>query len=115
MLGSHEQLPKEMPHKQPEKAVKKPIEKMERPKHEAEHVDSTLNTGNRLKILIQEFSWEREDDGYTLDMEEPKQQELVYIMNLRNALQKDGMKWYDEEGPNKKKPAEKIGLLKSPP
>ena len=47
-------------------------------------------------------------------MEEPEQQQLVYIMNLKNGLQKDGMTLYDEECPNEKKPAEKIGLLKSP-
>ena len=48
-------------------------------------------------------------------MEELEQQRLVYIMNLKNGLQKDGTKLYDEEGPNDKKPAAKIGLLKSPP
>ena len=43
---------KEEPHKEPEKLVKKPIEKMEKPKHEEEHVEPTLNTGNQQKILI---------------------------------------------------------------
>ena len=38
-------------------------------------------------------------------MQETEQQELVYIMNLKNGLQKDGTKLYDEEDP----------LLKSPP
>ena len=100
-------FPKEEPHKEPEKAAKKPIKKTEKPKHEVEHVDSTLNTGNRLKISIEEFSWEREDNGSTLDMEEPKQQQLVYITNLKNGLQKDSTKLCNEEGPNKKKPAAK--------
>ena len=63
-------VPKEEPHKEPEKVVKKPIEKTGKPKHEEEHVEPTLNTGSRLKILIKEFSWEREDDGSTLDSEE---------------------------------------------
>ena len=62
----------EEPHKEPEKAAKKPVEKTEKPKHEEEHVGPTLNTGSRLKISIEEFSWEREDKGSTLEMEEPK-------------------------------------------
>ena len=92
-------------HKEPEKVVKKPVKKTEKPKHEEEHVEPTLNTGNQQKSLIEEFSWEREDDRSTLDMEELEQQQLVYIMNLKNGLQKDGMKLYNEEGPNDKKPA----------
>ena len=75
-------FPEEEPHKEPEKVAKKPIEKTEKQKHEEEHVKSTLNTGNQLKILIEEFSWEKEDNGSTLETEEPKQQEIVYIMNL---------------------------------
>ena len=51
---------------------------MEKPKHEEEHVKPTLNTGNRLKISIEEFSSEREDDGSTLGTEELEQQQLVY-------------------------------------
>ena len=42
-------LPKEEPHKEQEKVEKKPVEKMEKPKHEEEHVEPTLNTGNQLK------------------------------------------------------------------
>ena len=57
-------------------------EKTEKPKHEEEHIKPTLNTGSRLKISIEELSWEREDDGSTLETEEPEQQEIVYIMNL---------------------------------
>ena len=72
-------FPEEEPHKEPEKVEKKPVEKMGKPKHEEEHVEPTLNTGNQLKISIKEFSWEREDDGSTLDTEEPEQQQLVYI------------------------------------
>ena len=34
------------PHKEQEKEEKKPIEKMEKSKHEEEHVEPTLNTGN---------------------------------------------------------------------
>ena len=76
----------EEPHKEPEKVEKKPIEKMEKPKHEEEHVEPTLNTGNQLKISIEELSWEREEDGSTLDIEESEQQQLVYITNLKNGL-----------------------------
>ena len=36
----------EEPHKEPEMAAKKPIKKMEKPKHEEEHVEPTLNTGS---------------------------------------------------------------------
>ena len=39
-------FPEEEPHKEPEKAEKKPVEKTEKPKHEEEHVEPTLNTGN---------------------------------------------------------------------
>ena len=92
----------EEPHKEPEKVAKKPIERTEKQKHEEEHVEPTLNTGNRLKISIEEFSWEKEDDASTLEMEETEQQEIVYITNLEDGLQKDGTKLYDEEGTNKK-------------
>ena len=37
--------------------------------------------------------------------EEPEQQEVVYITNLEDGLQKNVTKIYDEEGPNIKKPA----------
>ena len=32
--------------------------------------------------------------------EEPKQQEVVYITNIEDGLQKDGTTMHDEEGPN---------------
>ena len=50
----------EEPHKEPEKVAKKPVIKMEKLKHEEEHVEPTLNTGNWLKNSIKEFSWERD-------------------------------------------------------
>ena len=105
----------EEPHKESEKEVQKPVEKTEKPKHEEEHVEPTLNTGSRVKNSIKEFSWEREDDRSTLETDEPEQQQIVYITNLENSLQKDGTKLYDEEGPNKKSLLRKIRLLKSPP
>ena len=104
----------EEPDKEPKKVAKKPIEKTEKLKHEKEHVKPTLNTGYRLKNSVEEFSWEREDDGSTLEMEEPEQQQVVYIMSLENGLQKDSTKLYDEEGPNEKKPAAKNRLIEEP-
>ena len=90
------------PHKELEKVAKKPVEKTEKQKHEEEHVGPTLDTGSQLKISIEEFSWEREDDGSPLETEEPEQQEIVYITNLEDGLRKNGTKLYDEEGLNKK-------------
>ena len=75
----------EEPHEEPEKVAKKPVEKTEKQKHGEEHVESTLNKGNQLIILIEEFSWEKEDDGSTLETEETKQQEIVYITNLKDG------------------------------
>ena len=57
----------EEPHEEPEKVAKKPVEKTEKQKHEEEHVGSTLDTGSRLKISIEEFSWEKEGIGSTLE------------------------------------------------
>ena len=87
---------------------------MQKQKHEEEHVAPALNTGNQLKISIKEFSWETEDDGSTLDIQETEQQELVYITNLKGGLQKDSMKLYDEGGPNNKKPAAKNRHFEEP-
>ena len=106
--------PEKEPCKEQEREEKKPVEKMDKSKHEEEHVEPTLNTGNQLKISIEEFCWEREDDGSTLDTQETEQHELVYIMNLKNGLQKDSMKLYDEEGPNDKKPAAENRLTEEP-
>ena len=66
---------------EPEKMVNKLVETTEKQKHEEEHVEPTCNTGNQLKISIEEFSWEREGDGPTLGAEEPEQQQIVYITN----------------------------------
>ena len=106
---------KEETHEEPEKVAKKPAEKMEKQKHDKEHVGPTLDTGSRLKISIEEFSWEGEADRSTLEMEEPDQQQIVYITNLENGLRNNGMKLYDEEGPNEKSLLRETGLLKSPP
>ena len=104
----------EEPHKEPEKVAKKPVKKTEKLKHEEEHVQPTLHKGNRLKNSIEEFSWEREDDGSTLETEEPEQQQVVYITNLKNGSQKDGTKLYNEEGPDEKKTAAKNRFVEEP-
>ena len=90
---------------EPVKMANKLVETTEKQKHEEEHVEPTLNTGNRLKISIEEFSWEKEGDGSTLGAEEPELQQVVYITNLEDCLRKDGTALYDEKGPNEKKPA----------
>ena len=110
-----ENLAEEEPHDEPEKVTNKLVETTEKRKHEEEHVGPTLDTGNRLKISIEEFSWEKEDDGSTMETEEHEQQQLVYITNLEDGLRKNGTKLYDEEGPDKKSLLREIGLLKSPP
>ena len=102
---STENLAEEEPCGEPEKVANKLVETTEKQKHEEEHVEPTLYTGNQLKISIEEFSWEKEGDGSTLWTEEPEQQEVVYITNLEDGLQKDGTALYDERGPNEKKPA----------
>ena len=86
---STESLSEKVHRKEPEKMANKLVETMEKRKHEEEHVEPTLNTGNRLKISIEEFSSEREGSGSTLGTEEPEQQEIVYITNLEDGLQKD--------------------------
>ena len=89
---------------EPEKVANKLVEMTEKQKHEEEHVEPTLDTSNRLKISIEEFSWEKEGDGSTLGMEEPEQQQIVYITNLEDGLRKDSTTLYDEKC-LKKKPA----------
>ena len=105
---------KEETHEEPEKVAKKPAKTTEKPKDEEEHVGPTLDTGSRLKILIEEFSWEREADGSTLETEEPDQQQIVYITNLEDGLRKNGTKLHDEEGPNKKMPAVRNRHIEEP-
>ena len=99
---STESLAEKEHREEPEKMANKLVETTDKQKHEEEHVEPTLNTGNRLKILIKEFSWEKEGNGSTLGTEEPEQQEVVYITNLEDGLRKDSTTMYDEEGPNKK-------------
>ena len=105
---------KEETHKEPEKVANKPVEKTENQKHEEEHVGPTLDTDSRLKISIEEFSWEREADASTLETKEPDQHQVVYIINLEDGLRNYGTKLYDEKDPNEKKPAARNRLIEEP-
>ena len=49
-----------------------------------------------------------------MDTQETEQHQLVYITNLKDGLQKDTMKLYDEDGPNNKKPAVENRLIEEP-
>ena len=107
-------LSEEKPHEEPEKVMKKPVEKTEKQKHGEEHVGPTLHTSSQLNILIEEFSWEREANGSTLEMEEYDQQQKVYTTNLEDGLRKNGTKLYNEGSPNEKKPSVKNGFIEKP-
>ena len=107
-------LSEEKPHEESEKVMKKAVEKMEKQKYGEEHVGPTLDTGSRLKISIEEFSWEREADASTLETEEPEQQQVVYITTLEDGLRNYGTKLYHEKDPNEKRMSRGIGLLKNP-
>ena len=87
---------------EPEKMKNKLVETTEKQMHEEEHVEPTLNTGNRLKTSIEEFSWDREGDGPTLGAEEPEQQQIVYITSLEDGLRKNGTTLYEEKDLNEK-------------
>ena len=99
-----ENLEEEEPRDELEKMANKLVETTETQKHEEEHVGSTLVTANRLKISIEEFSWEKEDDESTLETEELESGQLVYITNLENGLQMNGTELNNEAGPDEKKP-----------
>ena len=111
---STESLAEKEHREEPEKMANKLIEMTEKQKHEEEQVEPTLNTGSRLKISIEEFSCEREGDGFTLGTEEPEQQEVVYITNLEDGLRKDSTIMYNEEGPNIKKHAARSRPIEVP-
>ena len=101
---STESLAEEEPHDEPKKVTNKPVETTEKQKHEEEHVGPTLDTGNRLKISIEEFRWEKVDDESTFENEEHEPEELVYITNLENDLQMNGTEMNEEAGPDEEKP-----------
>ena len=49
-----------------------------------------------------------------METKEPEQQQVAYITNLENSLQKDGTKLYNEEGPDEKKPTAKNRFVDEP-
>ena len=60
--------------------------------------------GNQLRLSIKDIRWETEENGSTLDTQETEQQQLVYITNLEDDLQKNGKN-------SKKKNAQKMKSL----
>ena len=114
MLGANKQFIKRRDSQGTREGGEETRRKDGKAKHEEEHVGPTLDTGSQLKISIEEFSWEREADGSTLETEEPNQQQIVYVTNLEDGLRNNGTKLYDEKGPNKKILLREKGLLKSP-
>ena len=59
--------------------TKQHVEKTEKQKHEEEHVEPTLDIGNRLKISIKEISWEKEDEGSTLGWKNPNNKKFCTL------------------------------------
>ena len=55
------------------------------------HVESTVHTGNRLKIPVKELKLGVDDDASTLASQETSVKNLVYIMNIQAGRQ-DTMK-----------------------
>ena len=49
-----------------------------------------------------------------MDTQETEQHQLVYITDLKDGLQKNGTKLYNEEGPNNKKPAAENRFIEEP-
>ena len=68
-----EDSPRKEPYEETDDKEQKPDEEMQKPKDEEEHVDSTLHTGNILKISVKDFSWGMEDDALTLNTQESAQ------------------------------------------
>ena len=104
----------EEPNKETDNQDGRADNEMEKSKDEEEHADSTLHTGNQLKISIEEFSWGMEDDTLMLDTQETAQQKLVYITNLEKDLQNYNTEMNDEEGPKDKMPPAKNRPLERP-
>ena len=101
---STESLVEKEHHEEPEKMSNKLVETTEKRKHGEEHVGPTVDMSNRLKISIEEFSWEKGDDESIFGTEELEPVQSVYITNLENGLKENGTKLNDEEGPDENKP-----------
>ena len=79
-----------------------------------QNVESTVNTGNQLEVLIEEFNLGMEDDASTLTTQETSLKKSVYITNIKKQTdetlsdpQDFGTKVNKEEGPEDKKPPTK--------
>ena len=70
-----EDSPGKEPYKETDAKEENPDEEMPKPKDEEEHVDSTLHTGNQLKISVKAFSWGMEDNALMLGTQETDQRE----------------------------------------
>ena len=99
MLGKFRRLSGKKPYKETNNKKDKHDKETQKPKDEEEYVDSTLHTGNGLKISIKEFSWGMEDDTPMLNTQKTAQEELVYITNLEIDLQNHSSKLNEEKGP----------------
>ena len=97
-----EDSPGKEPCEETDDKEEKPDKETQKPKDEEEHVDSTLHTGNPLKISMKEFSWGMEDDTSILNTQDTAQQQIVYITNLEDDLQKNSTKLNEEQGPKDK-------------
>ena len=75
---------------------------LQKSKDEEDRADSTLHTGNQLKILIKELSWGMEDDASMLNTQETAPQKLVYITNLEKDLQNYSIEMNNEKAQRKK-------------
>ena len=110
-----EDSPGKEPYEETDDKEEKPDEEIQKPTDEEEHVDSTLHTGNQLKISIKEFSWRMEDDASMLNTQEKAQRELVCITNHENDLQNHRTKLNKEKAQKIESLQQNIGLLKGLP
>ena len=58
-------------------------EKQDDEKDNKEHAESTIYTGNRLKIPVEELKLGVDDNPLTLTTQETSVKNLVYIMNIQ--------------------------------
>ena len=73
MLQTSEGSPGKDPYKETDNQEERADEEMQKLEDEEEHVNSTLHTGNQLKISIKESSWGMEDNTLMLNTQEMAQ------------------------------------------
>ena len=73
MLGKFRRLSRKTALQETDDQEERADEEMQKLKDEEEHVDSTLHTGNQLKILIKELSWGMEDNALMFNTQEMAQ------------------------------------------